>query len=83
MTRQAETSLAAVTGAAGGLGSAFARQLAARGHRLLLVDLQQEPLERLGEEISAQHGIAVEPWIADLSNRKDVERLAARLEEGQ
>src|SRR5690242_13338898 len=73
--------LAVVTGAAGGLGSAFANQLAARGYRLLLVDRRKEQLERVCNEVSARHGIAVEPWIADLCTRQEVERLAARLQQ--
>ncbi|HLF12420.1 MAG TPA: SDR family oxidoreductase [Gammaproteobacteria bacterium] len=41
-----------VTGAAGGIGSAIAKQLAKSGATLLLTDLRQEPLDRLATELS-------------------------------
>jgi short-subunit dehydrogenase len=41
-----------LTGAAGGIGSAVARQLAAGGARLLLTDLRQEPLDQLAAELA-------------------------------
>lgn len=42
-----------LTGAAGGIGSAIARRLAASGATLLLTDLRQEPLDRLAAELGA------------------------------
>jgi short-subunit dehydrogenase len=41
-----------ITGAAGGIGSQIARQLAVHGASLLLADLRQEPLERLVAELA-------------------------------
>lgn len=73
--------LAVVTGAAGGLGSAFARQLAERGFRLLLVDRRQEQLEQVCESIADQHGNCAEPCAVDFCRRDDLERLARRLAE--
>lgn len=73
--------LAVVTGAAGGLGSAFSNQLAERGYRLLLVDRRHAPLERLCESIAAEHGASAEPLAVDLCNREELARLAARLAE--
>jgi len=73
--------LAVVTGAAGGLGSAFAIQLAQQGFNLLLVDRRRQLLEQLCSSISTQHGIHAEPFAVDLCQRGDVERLAARLEQ--
>ena len=43
--------VAVVTGAAGGIGEATARALAAEGARLVLVDVQAEALERLRREL--------------------------------
>jgi short-subunit dehydrogenase len=40
-----------LTGAAGGIGSAIAKQLATSGAALLLTDLRQEPLDRLAAEL--------------------------------
>ena len=75
-----EGGLAVVTGGAGGLGSTFARQLAERGYNLLLVDRRQQPLEEVCRSITAEHGTHVEPYVADLCNRDDVEKLGKRLE---
>jgi len=42
-----------LTGAAGGIGAQTARQLAARGHRLALVDLPSPALDALAAELGA------------------------------
>lgn len=72
--------LAVVTGAAGGLGSAFARQLAQRGYRLLLVDRRPEQLAQVCQTIVAQGGTA-EACAVDFCRRHEVEQLASRLAE--
>jgi short-subunit dehydrogenase len=72
--------LAVITGAAGGLGSSFARKLAERGYRLLLVDRRPEPLEHLCYSLADQQGASAEPYAADLCQREEVERLAKRLQ---
>ena len=79
MKMASQGGLAVVTGAAGGLGSAFANQLAERGYRLLLVDRRQQQLEQLCTAISGQHGVSAEPFAVDLCRREEVERLAERL----
>jgi short-subunit dehydrogenase len=75
-----ERGLAVVTGAAGGLGSAFATQLAQRGYRLLLVDRRQAPLDHLCESLTAQHGVAAEPCNIDLCQREQLASLVHRLQ---
>ena len=45
-----------LTGAAGGIGAALARRLAAAGHRLVLTDMASEPLQRLSREIEKSGG---------------------------
>lgn len=67
---------ALVTGAAQGLGEAFARALARRGLRLLLVDLQTEPLEALAAELR-QQGVGVEAHTVDLADAAAVQGLLA------
>lgn len=48
-----ENARVVLTGAAGGIGSAVARRLAAAGSMLLLTDLRREPLDRLAAELGS------------------------------
>lgn len=58
---------ALVTGASGGLGADFARELAQLGCDLVLVARREEPLRTLQHEISAAHGVQVHVFTADLA----------------
>ncbi len=58
---------ALITGASAGLGSEFARQLAAMGKNLVLVARRAEPMESLAEELRDAHNIDVSILTADLS----------------
>ena len=58
---------ALVTGAARGIGRAFASQLATDGFDVLLVDREGEETIALAEELSAEHGIDARALICDLS----------------
>ncbi len=70
---------AMVTGGTSGIGAAFARALAARGHDLVLVARDSERLASTAAELTSQHRIAVETMTADLGEHSDVEKVAARL----
>lgn len=65
---------AVVTGAASGIGRALADTLAARGARLALIDVQEEPLARAAQELGAL-GIT-----ADVRDDAAVAAAAARIE---
>jgi short-subunit dehydrogenase len=70
---------ALVTGATAGIGAAFARQLAARGHALVLVARDRARLEALAAELRGRHAVQAEVLAADLSGDEGVERVVARI----
>ncbi len=57
-----------ITGASAGLGSEFARQLAAAGHDLILVARRDDRLRSLADELADAHGVGVDTIQADLSD---------------
>ena len=68
---------ALVTGASAGLGAEFARQLAARGHDLVLVARREERLKELARELGVAQGVRVEVFAADLAEREAPARIEA------
>jgi uncharacterized protein len=73
---------ALVTGPTAGIGSAFARRLAADGHDLVLVARDRARLEDVASRLSAEHGVACEVLGADLGDRSQLQRVADRLGDG-
>jgi len=67
----ADTRQALVTGAASGIGAAFASRLAERKFGLLLVDKQHDALMAVARDIEARHGVPAKPILADLQNTAD------------
>lgn len=57
---------ALVAGASEGLGAAFARALAARGHDLILIARRPEPLEKLATQLRTDHPVEVVTAALDL-----------------
>ncbi len=72
-------STALVTGASAGLGHEFARQLAGRGHDLVLVARSTERLEEVADQLRTTYGVSVEVLTADLSERAGMALVEERL----
>lgn len=72
-------STALVTGASVGIGLEFCRQLAARGHDLVVVARDPERLEAAAAQVRTEFGVDVEVLRADLGDRADLARVEARL----
>ena len=73
---------ALITGGTSGLGREFARQLAAKGHDIVLVARNEERLAETAAELSAR-GVGVETLAADLSVQADIDRVKARIADEQ
>jgi hypothetical protein len=71
--------IALITGASAGLGEEFARQLAARGHDLVLVARDRARLEALAKELEAQ-GTTCEVLPADLTDAEQLARVETRVQ---
>ncbi|CAB3800785.1 3-oxoacyl-[acyl-carrier-protein] reductase FabG [Paraburkholderia caffeinitolerans] len=62
------TPLALVTGASRGIGRAISTLLATRGYDLILVAREENPLERVAEEISSNYGVNVSCIAVDITD---------------
>lgn len=72
---------ALITGASSGLGAEYSRRLAARGADLVLVARDRGALEELAEGLRRRFGVDVEVLSADLTRKRDISRVAARLDD--
>ena len=72
-------STALITGASGGLGQAFAEQLAERGSHLVLVGRSEDKLQALAERLERQNKITTTVLTADLASSTEVDQLISSL----
>jgi uncharacterized protein len=70
---------ALVTGASSGIGSAIARELAARGHGVTLVARREERLRELAADLERDHGVRAEAIASDLARAGERDRLEQSL----
>ncbi len=76
MTSADQSKVVAITGAGSGMGEADAVLLAARGHRVVLCDLQEDRVTAVAHRIEAAGG-TVAHIQTDVRRRADLERLVA------
>ena len=76
-----DTSTALVTGASAGIGAEIARELARRGHGVVLVARRKQKLLDLAEELSAEYGIRAEAISCDLGRPAARGRLPGQIAE--
>jgi short-subunit dehydrogenase len=72
---------ALVTGASSGIGSAIARELAARGHNLVLVARRKQRLDALATELATESGVHAHAVSCDLAKPAARGRLPGRIAE--
>lgn len=69
--------VALVTGAAGGIGGAFAEAMAEAGADVAMVDVDEPGLEERAADLRAATDAAIEPIVADVSDEAATERMVA------
>jgi retinol dehydrogenase 13 len=78
-TESFDNKLVVITGATSGIGYHAARKYAAHGANLLCINRNLHKSEALCQEIESEFGIKCDYKIADLSNLKDIYRVAGEL----
>jgi short-subunit dehydrogenase len=71
--------LAVITGASSGLGTVFARKLAARGYDLLLIARREDRLRSIAREVGEQYHVRAEILAADLTDDAALATVATRI----
>jgi retinol dehydrogenase 13 len=71
--------LVVITGATSGIGHFTAKKYASKGANLLCINRNQKKSEALQREIESEYGVKCDYKTADLSNLKDIHRVADEL----
>jgi short-subunit dehydrogenase len=74
------TTAALITGASSGIGADLARELAGRGHNLVLVARRLDRLQDLAQNLRDEHHVRAEALSADLVDPEAVRALPGRVE---
>jgi len=69
---------ALITGAAQGLGAAFADAVASRGLNVVLLDVQRDRVEEQARAVQRDHGVVTRAVVVDLSKRDFMQSLRAQ-----
>jgi hypothetical protein len=75
------SSAALITGASAGIGSCIARELAARGHNVVLVARRKQRLDDLARQLTAEYGVSAQTLSCDLAKPASRGRLPGRITE--
>ncbi len=78
-TEDFKNKLVVITGATSGIGYHTARKYASHGANLLCINRNLQKSEALCHEIESEFGVKCDYKIADLSNLKDIHRVAEEL----
>jgi short-subunit dehydrogenase len=76
-----DTSASLVTGASAGIGTEIARELARRGHNLVLVARRKPLLEELATELTSEYGVRAEAVACDLGKPTPRAKLPAQIKQ--
>jgi short-subunit dehydrogenase len=79
LPKPTSTTAALVTGASAGIGSEIARELARRGHALVLVARRKDRLDELAQELTDEHGVRAETIACDLGKPTPRGRLPKQI----
>lgn len=81
LPKPSSKSTALITGASAGIGAEIARELARRGHNVVLVARRKQRLNELAKELTGEFGIRAETLASDLSKPASRSRIPGRITE--